>query len=57
VIVSPGSNRAISLEPQFIRPQHGAAKQDCENAAAKRWLKSAGLLHAEHGVTILAADL
>ncbi len=57
VIVSPGSNRAISLEPQFIRPQDGAAKQDCENAAAKRWLKSAGLSYAERGVTIHAGDL
>jgi len=34
VIVSPGSNRVVSLEPEFIRPQDGAAKQDCENIAA-----------------------
>ncbi len=30
VIVSLGSNRVVSLEPEFIWPQDGAAKQDCE---------------------------
>ena len=57
VIVSPGSNRVVSLEPEFIRPQDGAEKQDCENAAAKRWLTTAGKAYVEHGVTILGDDL
>ena len=30
VIVSPGTSRVISLEPQFIEPQDGETKQDCE---------------------------
>ena len=57
VIVSPGNSRVISLEPQFIEPQDRATKQDCENAAGKRWLRGAGLSYVEHGVTILGDDL
>ena len=57
VIVSPGTSRVISLEPQFIEPQDGATKQDCENAAGKRWLSGAGLSYVEHGLTILGDDL
>ena len=52
VIVSPGNNRVISLEPQFIEPQDGQTKQNCENTAAKRWLRGAGLSYVEQGVTI-----
>ena len=57
VIVSPGNTRVISLEPQFIEPQDGQTKQDCENAAGKRWLRGAGLSYVQHGVTILGDDL
>lgn len=57
VLVAPGHNAVISLPPEFITPQDGKAKQDCENAAAKRWLQS----HAKHfhgvKITILADDL
>jgi hypothetical protein len=28
----------INLEPEFINSQDGKTKQDCENAAVKRWL-------------------
>jgi len=38
VIVAPGNPRVLPLEPEFIVPQDGHDKQDCENAAAKRWL-------------------
>jgi hypothetical protein len=37
-LVAPGHNNVIPLEPEFIVPQDGAEKQDCENMAAKRWL-------------------
>ena len=57
VIVTPGNNRVISLEPEFIEPQDGQTKQDCENAAGKRWLRGAGLSYVQHGVTILGDDL
>ena len=57
VVVKPGSNQVISLEPQFISPQDGAKKQDCENAAGKRWITGYGLHYVEHGVSILGDDL
>ncbi|MFP4378714.1 MAG: ISNCY family transposase [Spirochaetales bacterium] len=56
-IVTPGSNRVICLQPQFIEPQDGAEKQDCENRAAKRWLTDSGLSYVELGLTILGDDL
>jgi hypothetical protein len=36
VIVSPQSSLVIPLAPEFVVPQDGHEKQDCENAAAKR---------------------
>lgn len=38
VIVKPGGNEVLSLEPEFVLCEDGADKQDCESAAAKRWL-------------------
>jgi len=38
VIVDPGHRHAIAPRPEFIVPQDGDEKQDCETAAAKRWL-------------------
>jgi hypothetical protein len=43
-LVAPGHDKVIPLEPEFIVPQDGAEKQDCENMAAKRWLAA----HAQH---------
>jgi len=57
VIVQPGNNRVICLELEFIRPQDSKAKQDYENAAAKRWLSGAGLRYVPYGVTLLGDDL
>jgi hypothetical protein len=57
VIVRPGSNRVIALAPEFITPQDGQEKQDCENAAAKRWLRAKGSWLKQLGVTITADDL
>jgi hypothetical protein len=57
VIVAPHQNKVIPLPPEFIVPQDGHAKQDCENAAAKRWLhKYAATYRAPH-MTILGDDL
>jgi hypothetical protein len=39
ILVTPTSNRVITLEPEFIVPQDGHDKQDCEQAAAKRWIQ------------------
>jgi len=57
VILKPGSNRVIALTPEFITPQDGQEKQDCENAAAKRWLRAKGSWLKQLGVTITADDL
>jgi len=57
VIAHPNYRRVISLPPEFITPQDGHEKQDCENAAAKRWLCGTGAKYAELGVTILGDDL
>ena len=57
VIVASGNPRVIPLEPAFITPQDGHEKQDCENAAAKRWLSEYGARYRALGVTILGDDL
>ena len=41
-IVAPGQSRALPLPPEFVQPQDGAAKQDCERQAVKRWLSRHG---------------
>ena len=41
-LVAPGHNRVLPLMPEFITPQDGADKQDCERNAAKRWLERNG---------------
>jgi len=57
VIVAPGKNKVISLEPEFITPQDGHTKQDCENAAAKRWIRQYASIYKKNGLTILGDDL
>jgi hypothetical protein len=44
-LVAPGQKKVMPLPPEFIAPQDGAEKQDCERNAAKRWL-------ARHGATV-----
>jgi len=57
VIVCPGRTQVIPLEPEFIVPQDGHDKQDCENAAAKRWLVQHGQRLSALTVTVLGDDL
>jgi hypothetical protein len=57
VIVSPGHAQVIALPPEYIMPQDGHTKQDCERAAAKRWLTKHAAQVAPHGVTFLGDDL
>jgi hypothetical protein len=57
VMVQPGNETVISLEPEFIVPQDGHEKQDCELQAAKRCLEKWGDFYARRGVTILGDDL
>ncbi len=57
VIVAPGNNNVISLQPEFITPQDGHKKQDCENAAAKRWITEYSSEYSQFQFTILGDDL
>ena len=57
VIVQADNEHVISLEPEFIVPQDGHAKQDCEIEASKRWLRKHGAYYAKRNVTILGDDL
>ena len=36
----------LPLPPEFVRPQDGAKKQDCETTAARRWLSRVGRAYA-----------
>jgi len=57
VLVAPGNSKAISLPPEFIVPQDGHSKQDCENAAAKRWITQYAPIYKKLGITLLGDDL
>jgi hypothetical protein len=57
VLVCPGQSQVSALPPEYIMPQDGHAKQDCERAAGKRWLSKHAAQVAPHGVTLLGDDL
>jgi Transposase DDE domain len=52
-IVKPGCAQVIPLEPEFIVPQDGHDKQDCESVAAKRWLSAVGSRYTGLGITLV----
>jgi hypothetical protein len=57
VIVCPGHPEVIALPPEYIMPQDGKAKQDCEQEAGKRWLNKHAQTLASHQVTLLGDAL
>ena len=57
VLVKPGCDKVIPLAPEFVRPQDGSDKQDCELNAAKRWLAAHGAELARLKATVLGDDL
>jgi hypothetical protein len=57
VIVAPGKSEVLSLEPEFITPQDGHEKQDCEQEAAKRWVRTQAPKLPFSNVTVLGDDL
>jgi len=57
VIVCPGRSDVIALPPEYIMPQDGEAKQDCEQQAGKRWLSKHAQAVAPHQMTVLGDDL
>lgn len=56
-LVAPGKSQVIALAPEFVLPQDGDSKQDCEHKAAKRWIARHGREYASLHVTILGDDL
>lgn len=57
VFVKPGQSQVLPLPPEFIVPQDGSEKQDCERVAAKRWLAQHHGHFTDHSVTFLGDDL
>jgi hypothetical protein len=57
VVVCPGRSEVLALPPEYLMPQDGHDKQDCEQAAGKRWLMQHGATLAPHHVTLLGDDL
>ena len=57
VLSAPGQSHVLALEPEFVVPQDGHDKQDCEQQAIKRWVKRNAERFAPWSVTILADDL
>jgi Transposase DDE domain len=56
-IVAPGHQQVLPLPPEFIAPQDGAEKRDCERNAAKRWLARHGPAVAHLRPVFLGDDL
>jgi hypothetical protein len=56
-IVAPGHQNVVPLPPEFITPQDGHDKQDCEPTAAKRWLSKHGREYADLKPIYLGDDL
>ena len=57
VVVAPGNPAVIPLLPEYITPQDGHDKQDCERVAAKRWLAKAKPIYGNQPFTIIGDDL
>jgi hypothetical protein len=56
-VVSPEQSHVLSLQPEFLSPQDGHDRQDCEFRAAQRWLDRHGARLSPLGLTLLGDDL
>ena len=56
-VVAPGHTRVVPLEPEFIVPQDGHDKQDCESRAVRRWLSTHASRYAGLHPIYLGDDL
>lgn len=56
-LVAPGHATVLPLPAEFLRPQDGAAKQDSEAEAARRWLARLGPTYAKLEPVYLGDDL
>ena len=57
VIVAPTQTQVIALAPEFVTLQDGHEKQDCEVAAAKRWVSTHAARFQSQPITLLGDDL
>jgi len=57
VLSAPGQTHVLALEPEFVTPQDGHDKQDCEQQAIKRWLTRNARRFEDWSVTVLTDDL
>ena len=57
VVVAPGQPHVLPYVPEFITPQDGAEKQDCEINAAKRWVEREATTLRQHRAILLGDDL
>lgn len=57
LVVHPQQHEVLAVMPEFIVPQDGTEKQDCELAAAKRWLGKQKEWLQEQEAVILGDDL
>jgi CheY-like chemotaxis protein len=57
VLSTPGRSHVLALEPEFIVPQDGHNKQDCEQQAIKRWVTRNAKRFKPWEVTILTDNL
>ena len=57
VLSAPGKTQVFCLDPEFITPQDGHEKQDCEQQAIKRWVERNAERFEPWQVTILTDDL
>jgi len=56
-IVQPGNQKVFCLPPEFIQPQDGDKKQDCELKAAQRWLERVAQRCEKYNPVYLGDDL
>lgn len=57
VIVAPEQPHVLPYVPEFIIPQDGTEKQDCEINAAKRWVQQEADVLRQHCAILLGDDL
>jgi hypothetical protein len=56
-LVAPGHSKVVPLAPEFVVPQDGHDKQDCESRAVRRWLEQHGAHYARFKPVYLGDDL
>lgn len=57
VVVAPGNGHVLPYVPEFIVPQDGQEKQDCEVNAAKRWVRREQSTLRRYRALLLGDDL